>query len=151
MKVTSMGLGASALALMAFCFTTAVGAVPVLCKEASANHVAMDAAEIRACLAADLTDIAEGIFSVDTHLNQLTIAVQPVGGEKLDHWFVYFLNPLLSSGDWRFVKLTDRDGRLSHIKLFGVSPPKTVPEPGTLALLGIALMGVGLARRRKRS
>jgi hypothetical protein len=30
-----------------------------------------------------------------------------------------------------------------------VEPPVSVPEPGTLALLGIGLFGMGLARRRK--
>ena len=37
---------------------------------------------------------------------------------------------------------------LSHYSVFYRSTSKKVPEPGTLALFGIGLMGLGLARRR---
>lgn len=38
---------------------------------------------------------------------------------------------------------------LSHIGIYGSLGDVTVPEPTTLALLGLGLIGVGLARRRK--
>ncbi|MBM0108803.1 PEP-CTERM sorting domain-containing protein [Steroidobacter sp. S1-65] len=150
MNLISRTVGA-ALGLMAFCFISAASAVPLLCKEAAANHALTDASHVRSCLAADLGDVGERIFSIDADRNELSIAVQPVGSDKLDHWFVQFLNPMLDSGDWRFAKVLDHDGRVTHIKLYGRAPAQNVPEPGALALLSVGLLGAALLGRRKRS
>lgn len=39
-------------------------------------------------------------------------------------------------------------GGVSHVSIYG-EPPRRVPEPMTLTLLGAGLLGMGLARRRK--
>lgn len=150
MKMISRTVGA-ALGLMAFCFISAASAVPLLCKEAAANHTVTNASHVRSCLASDLGSVGERIFAVDPDRNELSIAVQAVGSDKLDHWFVQFLNPMLDSGEWRFAKVIDHDGRLTHIKLYGRAPAQNVPEPSALALLGAGLLGAALLGRRKRS
>ena len=46
------------------------------------------------------------------------------------------------TGDW----ITEQG--LSHASLYGIIGDGTVAEPGTLGLLGLGLLGFGLARRR---
>ena len=69
-------------------------------------------------------------------------------GNQPDEWFVYELNSLVSSGTWTFVNVFGTGGGLSHITLYG-GEGTTVPEPGVLTLLGLGLLSLGVARRRK--
>ena len=69
-------------------------------------------------------------------------------GGHPDEWFVYSLQDLVSSGDWSFINNGGTGGGLSHLVLYA-SGERTVPEPGTLALLGLGLAGMGFATRRR--
>lgn len=68
-------------------------------------------------------------------------------GNKPDQWFVYSLHAGTTSGDWEFINKFGRGGGLSHVNLYGMGPA-LVPEPGTLSLLGLGILGLALAKRR---
>jgi hypothetical protein len=95
-----------------------------------------------------------GQFWLDSNLwnswSSIAIGFKFGTGNRGDNWFVFQLDQGTSTGFWGFVNDVNRGGGLSHIELYGANR-RSVPEPGTLALLGVGLIGAALARRRKRA
>lgn len=54
----------------------------------------------------------------------------------IDTWYDWSIEPPQAGG-------------LSHMELFGRGSPTQVPEPATLALLGMGLLGFGVSRKRR--
>ncbi len=70
------------------------------------------------------------------------------------HFALYYANGA-TSGDWEIDWTTPGQGNatpgLSHISFWTADPPNPVPEPGTLALVGLGLATLAGYRRKRHS
>jgi len=98
---------------------------------------------------------AWGTFTFDDSLwdtySDIAVGFKFGTGNNPDEWFVYSLQSLLASGvyDWDLIKAFRQGGGLSHVNFYGILDDRQVPEPGTLALLGLALVVMGSCFRRR--
>lgn len=88
-----------------------------------------------------------GTWSVDAGAYTQVIAIFKSGaGTFLTGYLL-----LGSDGDWTSpFQVNGKIRGNSHISYYGRMAASEVPEPGTLGLLGMGVLGFGLARRRRR-
>jgi hypothetical protein len=184
MNSNKMRVSAILIALAAGVSAGSANAVPLLCEDATVNHMYVDDSQVSECLGAGAGNVngnpgtddfltgegaglglvgigsaahtqsgTTGTFSFASSLwdtwSEIAIGFKFGTGNRPDSWFVYSLDPQISSGSWQFVNVFNRGGGLSHVQLYGIPGGTTIPEPGTLALLGIGMLAAGIARRRK--
>lgn len=96
----------------------------------------------------DISGTWEVIANLWDLYDEVMIVLKSGNGQVPDVYVGYLIKPGETMGDYLSI-FSGGEGGISHWSIY-VRGPKSVPEPGTMALLGLGLVGIGLTRRRKK-
>jgi hypothetical protein len=85
-----------------------------------------------------------GLLELMAGLTDHQIAFKFGQGQSNPNWFVFDINGM-TFANWSF----SGQNALSHVGIYG-PPPVDIPEPMTLALLGLGLVAAGYRARRRQ-
>lgn len=99
--------------------------------------------------APSLTAGLSGTFNINplayATYDRIAIGFKSGEGQLDPDWAVFELADNTLSGSWA---ISERQ-ELSHALLYGIGTPTSVPEPGTLPLIGLAVAGIAVVKRRR--
>lgn len=91
-----------------------------------------------------------GNFEISDGLTKITAVFKFGSGNVDPDWISFDISNIATGGfsaDWS----VNQQQQLSHVSLYGEKVALRVTEPGTLALLGLGIVGLTLVRRRTRT
>jgi hypothetical protein len=103
-------------------------------------------------IASERLDFLNVAWKKSTDTTYSNVASLALGGEKEFHYTSYKLGEMANNTSidlrfWTSVDVNDEGAFVDFVLVDGVSE---VPEPGSIALIGLALAGMGVVARRKR-
>lgn len=144
MRSAALSIHTVAIAVAAISFSSSAGAGLVLCGDVTDHALVQKHCGHNDSRKNNLS--IDYIFDAATPAPTWVLLDHKPGGSKLDHHW-YRLD--LPNG-WIFGTAFVPDGKRAQAQLHGGAPSRNIPEPGTLALLSIGLLGAALSCRYKR-
>lgn len=154
MNITALNSNAVAIALAAISFAGSAGAGPLLCEDLTPH------ASVQSSCAYSDSYYVKNKHRIDYLFDAGAPATPSVLWHdwssfevkfKLDERQLQLWHPLWSSGGLNFGRVFGDGGKWTRPQFQGGQPSRNVPEPGSLVLLSIGLVGAALSRRLKRS
>lgn len=148
MRIGALSVYTMVVALAAISFASSAGAGLVLCGDVTDDALMQTHCGDNGSKKNKLS--IEYLFEAATPASTWGNVKLRSGGPKFDHLQLHRWHRLDLSHGWRFGTVFVHDGRWMQPQLTDAAPSRSIPEPGTLALLSIGLLGAALSRRYKR-